>query len=190
MSLDHILLGLLREPASGYDLKATFQAGCQHFWSAELGQIYPTLARLEERGWLNSHREPSARGPARRVYRRTAAGSRELHRWLRGGAVTGTERFAYVAQLLFLGELADPPATIRFLEDLRVKLLAVLELLQVVEADLKAKHPDCPHDLTDADLHDYLSLRLGTGSLRAKVAVCDEGLALLRARAPKETSDE
>jgi DNA-binding PadR family transcriptional regulator len=182
MSLEHILLGMLREPASGYDLKAEFQQGCRHFWSAELSQIYPALQRMEESGWLRSHREPSPRGPERRVYRRTAEGARELHRWLRGGAVMGTERFAYIGQLIFHGELGDLDATRSFLDDLRGKLLAYLGLLEGVEADLRAAHPRFPDDLTDHELHEYLSLRIGVRSLRAKVDACDEGLALVRAR--------
>ena len=40
MSLDHILLGLLREPATGYDLGNAFSENVRHFWSAELSQIY------------------------------------------------------------------------------------------------------------------------------------------------------
>ena len=55
MSLDHVLLGLLREPASGFDLKGMFDQGIGHFWAAELSQIYPTLKRLERQGWLRSH---------------------------------------------------------------------------------------------------------------------------------------
>ena len=54
MSLDHILLGLLREPATGYDLGNAFSENVRHFWSAELSQIYPTLKRLEQRGMLRS----------------------------------------------------------------------------------------------------------------------------------------
>ena len=50
MSLDHILLGLLREPATGYDLGNAFSENVRHFWSAELSQIYPALKRLEQRG--------------------------------------------------------------------------------------------------------------------------------------------
>jgi len=80
MSLDHILLGLLREPASGYDLKDAFNETVAHFWSAELSQIYPTLKRLEERGLLRSRREPSPKGPDRRVYRLTGEGREELRR--------------------------------------------------------------------------------------------------------------
>jgi PadR family transcriptional regulator AphA len=56
MSLDPILLGLLREPASGYDLKALLDHGIGHFWAAELSQIYPTLKRLEKDGFLTSRK--------------------------------------------------------------------------------------------------------------------------------------
>jgi DNA-binding PadR family transcriptional regulator len=190
MSLEHILLGMLREPASGFDLKAEFEAGCRHFWSAELSQIYPTLQRLEERGLLKSHREPSPRGPERRVFRRTAKGTKELHDWLRSGPVLGNERFAYIGQLLFHEELNDEAATRRFLEGLREKLLAFQRLLEGAEEELRAANPNFPHGLSSRDFHGLLSLRLGVRSLRAKVEVCEEGLGLLRAREPKETAND
>lgn len=45
------------------------------------GSLYPILTRLEDAGWLASHREeidPSAAGrPARRYYRLTGVGARE-----------------------------------------------------------------------------------------------------------------
>ena len=75
MSLEHILLGMLRSSRSGYDLRHEFEYGAKHFWSAELSQIYPTLKRMESRGWLESRLEPSPKGPDRRVYERTKAGS-------------------------------------------------------------------------------------------------------------------
>lgn len=189
MSLEHILLGLLREPAAGYDLKAEFEQGCRHFWSAELSQIYPALQRLEERGFLQSRREPSPRGPDRRVYQRTPAGTAELHAWLRGGPILGTERFAYIGQLLFHGELDDLDATQRFLEALREKLLASLQFLQAVETEVRARHAHFPNDLDIPTFHDFVSVRLGVRSLQAKVDACDEGLALLRARHTKEIPD-
>ena len=67
MSLEHILLGLLREPASGYDLKVVLDHGIGHFWAAELSQIYPSLKRLEKQGLLRSRRTASQRGPGRIV---------------------------------------------------------------------------------------------------------------------------
>ena len=78
MSLEHILLGLLREPATGYDLKNAFSENVRHFWSAELSQIYPTLKRLEQRRMLRSRVEPSPKGPNRRVYTLTGEGRTEL----------------------------------------------------------------------------------------------------------------
>src|SRR3970040_1267167 len=105
MSLPHILLGLLRQPASGYDLKAEFERGIRHFWSAELSQIYPTLKRMQAKGWLSCATEPSGRGAGRRVSSRTEAGREELLRWLDGPPQVGAERFAYLAQIAFMDEL-------------------------------------------------------------------------------------
>ncbi|HKW51009.1 MAG TPA: PadR family transcriptional regulator, partial [Candidatus Eisenbacteria bacterium] len=68
MSLEFILLGLLRRPASGYDLKKFFDEGIGYFWAAELSQIYPTLKRLEKRGWVRGRAAASKRGSGRRVY--------------------------------------------------------------------------------------------------------------------------
>ena len=59
MSLNHILLGMLKEPGSGYDLGKRFSEGPIHFWSAELSQIYPALRRMTERGWLSCAPEDS-----------------------------------------------------------------------------------------------------------------------------------
>ena len=48
MSLKHALLGLLtHQPMTGYELKQFFDSSIQHFWNAELSQIYPTLKSLE-----------------------------------------------------------------------------------------------------------------------------------------------
>ena len=50
MSLEHILLGMQREPSTGYELGKKFSEGARHFWFAELSQIYPTLKRMRDRG--------------------------------------------------------------------------------------------------------------------------------------------
>jgi DNA-binding PadR family transcriptional regulator len=186
MSLEHILLGMLHRPASGYDLKVEFDQGAKYFWSAELSQIYPTLEKMERSGWLKSKREPSPRGPARRVYRRTPRGTRELQRWLAGEPIMGTERFAYIAQLVFLGEVADLQVSEKFLKQLRERLFAFQQLLEGAEEDLRRQHPHFPDDLDDENFHGLMSVRIGIHSLRAKVAACDDNLALIRSRAAKE----
>lgn len=174
MSLSHILLGLLREPASGYDLKVTFERDIRHFWSAELSQIYPTLKKMERNGWLTSTTEPSDRGPDRRVYSLTDRGRDELHRWLRSGPEIGSERFAYLAKLFFMDEIGDVKATREFMVALRARLTAWRAELQAIEGQIADEAPGWPDNLSSEDFHAHASLRMGLHSLAAKIAWCDE----------------
>ena len=182
MSLDHILLGLLREPASGYDLKDAFSESVAHFWSAELSQIYPTLKRLEGRGLLRSRLVPSPKGPDRRVYALTDEGRAELRRWVRSGPEVGTERFAYLAQLYFMDEIEDLRETRAFMSDLRDHLSGRLSALRGIEREIVAAHGDEPERYSDAGFHRFATLRMGIHSLGAKVTWCDLTLAAIDRR--------
>jgi DNA-binding PadR family transcriptional regulator len=83
VSLPHVLLGLLSEmPRTGYDLASAMRDEMDPAWSAGFSQIYPTLARLRRRGWVRLRVLGPRRGPRRNLYRMTAAGRRELVRWL------------------------------------------------------------------------------------------------------------
>ncbi len=182
MSLDHILLGLLRDPATGYALKNTFGEGIRHFWSAELSQIYPTLKRLEERRMLRSRVEPSAKGPNRKVYSLTDAGREELLRWLRSGPAVGTERFVYLAQLYFMDALGDLVETRAFMTELRDHLVRWLAQLESLEREVTAAHGDAPEHYSDGGFHRFATLRMGIHSIGSKVAWCDETLAAIDRR--------
>ena len=182
MSLDHILLGLLRDPATGYDLKNTFSEGVRHFWSAELSQIYPTLKRLEQSRMLSSRLEPSPKGPNRRVYTLTEEGRAELLRWLGSGPVVGTERFTYLAQLYFMDAIGDVRETRAFMTALRAHLSRWLAQLQALERQVVATHGDAPERYSDAGFHRFATLRMGIHSIGSKVAWCDETLAAIDRR--------
>jgi DNA-binding PadR family transcriptional regulator len=78
------VLGLLGvKPMSGYDIKRAVDRTIRHFWAASYGQIYPELKRLEEAGWI-SGKDASQGERARRIYKLTAQGGRELDAWLHG----------------------------------------------------------------------------------------------------------
>lgn len=181
MSLDHILLGLLRDPATGYDLKSTFSERIRHFWSAELSQIYPALKRLEQRRMLRSRIEPSPKGPNRKVYSLTDRGREELERWLRGGPAVGTERFAYLAQLYFMDAVGDLRETRAFMMALRDHLARWLAQLRSLEREVIDTHGD-PERFGDAGFHRFATLRMGIHSIGSKVAWCDETLAAIERR--------
>ncbi len=182
MSLEHILLGLLRDPATGYDLKNAFNETVRHFWSAELSQIYPALKRMEHRKLLRSRLEPSPRGPDRRVYSLTEGGRKELLSWLRSGPVVGTERFAYLAQVYFLDSIGDIHETRSFMTALREHFLRWLAELRAVEQAILAAHGDALKDYSDAGFHRFATLRMGIHSIQAKVNWCDETIETIDCR--------
>lgn len=83
MSLKHALLGFLNyEGMTGYELKQHFDQSVQHFWNANLSQIYPALSQMEKEGLLVMELEYQDNRPNRKVYKITENGRRELVRWL------------------------------------------------------------------------------------------------------------
>ena len=78
----------------------------EHVWRAELSQIYPALARLRRAGWVHLKVLGPRRGPRRNLYRVTAAGRRELRRWL-GVAAAARGKDEVLVRVAFLDAL--PP---------------------------------------------------------------------------------
>ncbi len=188
MSLEHILVGLLREPGCGYDLKAVFDQAIRYMWPAELAQVYPALKRLRQRGWLRSWTEPSRNGPRRRMYQATPRGRAALRGWLASGPTFRDERYAFSAQIYLLDELASTTLTGAFIGRLRKEL----EARRVTLAGL-ADDPsgfDCqPQKHTSRDFHHYLCLRMGLRVLDARIAWCEEAQRLIRLRGGKESAN-
>jgi DNA-binding PadR family transcriptional regulator len=189
VSLDHILLGLCRTPHSGYDLKTVFDEAIRYVWNAELSQIYPALKSLEARGLVTGSRAASTRGPARRVYRTTAAGRSALRNWLDNGPAFHDERYAIAAQVFLLDALADMHRSAAFIRRLRAAYGQRRTYLAGIETDGGAAVQ--PDRLDDVEFHHYLTLRMGLRVLDARIAWCDEALAHItrrtRATRPKNT---
>lgn len=170
MSLDNILLGILRNPASGYDIKQQFDQVFSHFWAADLPQIYRTLNRMERDGLVSVTREPSDRGPDRRVHQLTPAGKEALRSWLTSAPTLATERIGYLAQTYFQGALEDDRAALEFMRRLRGELERELGVLQGIAKDWAAEDPSYP-DCDDREaFYAQLTLDLGIQKLTTKVA--------------------
>ena len=182
MSLSHLLLGMLSRPSSGYDLKKEFGRSIRHFWSAELSQIYPALARLEERGLLTSSYEESDKGPRRRVYVRTEAGRDALVEWLTDGPAVGRERMGFLTQVFFLDAI-PLDHRMEFMARLKDGFETHLEDLRAVEEEWKKNDPRYADELPDEDFYPQLTLRLGLMKLGTLVAWCDECMDRMLQRA-------
>lgn len=189
MSLEHILLGVLGKPQSGYDLKQWFDDVFAFFWNADQSQIYRTMARLEGEGHVTSRHAPSAIGPAKRVYRATAKGKAELRRWLKEGPVSPSQRSAIYAQLIFLAQLPDREARIflqRFAEQ-AVRAVAALEKI-MAEDDLKPVPQDAA--LKREAFFNRASLGLGIARAKAASAFAQELLAAHQTAFPEQEDED
>jgi len=188
VSLKHIMLGMLREPHSGYDIKKTFEKSLRSFWRAELSQIYPLLQKMEDEGLLTSKAGASEKGPTRRVYKRSAKGREELQSWLLEGPVVGTERIGYLAQTYFLANLKDDDKAIEFMQELRTYLSDWLAALEDAENEWRANDPGYPDNLSDESFYPQLTLDMGLAKVRVGVEWCDRSIARIRDRQSKRNN--
>lgn len=127
MSLKHALLGILTcKPMTGYEVKQFFDSSVQHFWNAELSQIYPTLKTLEEQGWVDKQVEVQEHRPNRKIYAITETGREEFARWLRQPSPATDLRDPFLIKIFFGTEIS--------LEDVLVLLRREKEEQQKVVA--------------------------------------------------------
>jgi PadR family transcriptional regulator AphA len=83
MSLKYALLGLLAEsPKYGYEIKRRFEGALGNVWSVSYGQLYPTLRRLSEQGWVTKKTEPGKKAAEKNIYSITEKGTKKLDEWL------------------------------------------------------------------------------------------------------------
>ncbi|WP_369215391.1 PadR family transcriptional regulator, partial [Streptomyces flavofungini] len=83
MALEHaILVSLLEQPGSGYELARRFERSIGYFWAATHQQIYRVLKRMESDGWINARAVAQQARPDKKEYSVAAAGRTALSRWL------------------------------------------------------------------------------------------------------------
>ncbi|MGB9879447.1 MAG: PadR family transcriptional regulator [Anaerolineae bacterium] len=138
MSLEHAILGFLYYiPLTGYDLKKAFDASVHHFWPADQSQIYRTLARLAERGWVEAKVIQQENRPPRHVYSLTQTGREELRRWLTTELPPEEVRIPWLVQVFFSGQLSDEEI-IATLERVAAQLRARLQHAHQIPEDSAA----------------------------------------------------
>ncbi len=76
-----LLLLKQRGRSTGYDLTLELQGHALTDSAIEKGAIYRVLRKLEQNGNVKSEWKPSGAGPAKRIYRLTAAGEAHLEEW-------------------------------------------------------------------------------------------------------------
>lgn len=101
---------------TGYDLKTScFDQCIAHLWPADQAQIYRTLDKLVEQGWITCTVKIQHDRPNRKVYSVTESGKAELIRWLECHQPLPTVREPLLIQLFFAAQLPNE-AIIQLLE--------------------------------------------------------------------------
>ncbi|WP_424184168.1 PadR family transcriptional regulator [Actinokineospora sp. G85] len=175
MALEHaILVSLSERDGSGYELARRFERSIGFFWRATHQQIYRTLKRMADAGWVSVAPVPQDGKPDKKVYAVAEGGRAELARWL-----------------------AEPSDPVELRTDLAVKIRGAahgdLDALVKEVARHRDSHAERwalylaiadrdfpePGALAGSALHQYLVLRGGVRAEHAFVEWCDEVLQAL-----------
>jgi len=176
-TLEYALLGLLRDwPASGYDVKKTFEATPLRQFSSSPGVIYPALKRLQRRGLVAARLDRTTEARPRRVFSLTDRGRAALMDWLRR-QVTEEEFVkdggAPFLRLSYMQGLLTPDEVIAYLEGLGRVVRGYVAKLRAHVRDAEAP----------AMLHSRLSMEAGIRGYEATVEWVEYAIAEVRAQA-------
>jgi PadR family transcriptional regulator, regulatory protein AphA len=167
MSLEFAILGFLNyHPYSGYDLKKIFDTSVRHFWPADQSQIYRTLSKLTENGFVEMEKVPQDDRPDRKVYSITEAGRVELLRWISGPPPMSEPRSAPLIQVFFSGQLSNEQVLAKF-EGYAALMRSILNQYDQVPAQLGPYQ----QEITSQREHFFWMLTLDNGirSMRANL---------------------
>lgn len=163
----HVILGLLLlTPQSQYDLIKNFEAGVALLYSASSGSIKRALDVLLGKSLIEvASMEPRGRG--KKVYRTTAAGREEFHRWMTDELRGSDLEAAALPRLFFLGLLQpdDREPVLRRIQQRAAADLAALEALQV-----RVGAVEVPDELRDVATYQRLALDYGIATGRHALA--------------------
>ena len=139
--LELAVLGLLKERAMhGYELRKQLTQRLGFFWTVSFGSLYPSLRKLERRGWVEKARPPATSGRRKQVYRITPTGEREFLNLLEEGPDVGGED-KFPLRLAFFRYLR-PETRIRLLERRKAYLQDRLEEGRRSLSQAKRGHAD------------------------------------------------
>jgi len=175
------ILGMLTlEPMSGYDFRKASEQCLGFFWQESYGQIYPTLKKMSEKGYLSQSREKTEGKPDKNVYSITKKGAEAFSKWLDQQTRIEPKKNELLLKLFFGGK-KDHHEQIRELESIKKtheKLLAELKNIEDWHIENYDHHALTPYWL--------VTIRFGIHRVSAMINWCGESIEALR-KAQKET---
>jgi PadR family transcriptional regulator AphA len=163
MSLRFALLGLLAvEPASGYDLKRAIDRSTYFIWNATGPQIYNTLHKLREEGYVTSKAQAQTGKPDKQIHTITPKGRTALQDYVSEPVRASVTRDEVLLRIFF-GNFASKKTIGRELESYLDRIRHERVYLEATKARINA-HPGRRHEARRFQL---LSLQLKVAQYRA-----------------------
>ncbi|MFC7340223.1 PadR family transcriptional regulator [Saccharopolyspora griseoalba] len=177
MSLEYAILVSLRERAgSGYELARRFDKSIGYFWAASHQQIYRSLKRMVDAGWIDCDQIAQDKRPDKKVYRVSEDGAAELARWIGEPAAPSSTTRNDLSVKLRGASFGDTASVIAELTRHRDMHAERLELYRSIQ---RRDFPD-PSALTGRELHQHLVLLGGIRVEEAFLAWCQESIEALQ----------
>lgn len=163
-----VLGALSTGPMTGYEVRAAIAESVGHFWHESFGQIYPTLASLEEGGLI---RPAAASRRARTVFEITPDGLDRLRDLLAEPHQQGPARNGLLLRLFFGTHLPDGAAQ-ELLSDAERQAEGAL-------AEYAAVREEVEDDASTEQAYRTMTLAFGEHLARAQLEWARECLAVL-----------
>lgn len=133
----HIILGLLNhEDLSGCDIKKRADYMIASFWEIGYGQIYPTLAKLEQEGLVTKRISGESKGPERNLYSIIGAGRETLTQWLKVQEQKEYTKYEILLKLFF-GSLVPMEESAKRIDAFKTRHMENLNMIQMFKANLQ-----------------------------------------------------
>jgi DNA-binding PadR family transcriptional regulator len=136
VSVRNAILGLLAQrPRHGYELRSAFEAlvGGEDVWDVKPAQVYTTLTRLAEAGFIRQESVEQEGGPEKIIFALTPAGEQELAKWFESGVADEPKKDEFFVKLMLsLGSEETTPY--RVIHAQRSKLYQDLHDLTVLRS--------------------------------------------------------
>ncbi|MFF0742869.1 PadR family transcriptional regulator [Streptomyces sp. NPDC004111] len=179
MALEHaILVSLLEQPGSGYELARRFERSIGYFWTATHQQIYRVLKRMEGDGLLDVRDVVQQARPDKREYSVAAPGREVLSEWLHRPSEPESLRHDLAVKIRGAA-FDDPAALLREVErHHRAHQDRLAHYLAGQTRDFTG--PDAPAPLDVGQELQHVVLRGGIAYERMTIAWLDDVLATVR----------
>lgn len=165
------VLGVLSiRSMSAYEIKQFIQRSVGFFWAESEAQLYPTLKKLSQQGWVIFHEEKATKAGNKKIYTITEHGRKALISWLE----SKTERPIYRNELLlklFFGNNQSEKGNIEILKQAMLNANETLKLLEAIKNNLAKTKVSC-HRM----LYVELTIEYGMMSLKTEISWCEMGI--------------